>query len=215
MMEAFRAIRPRWRLYMKRSVSWCVDRAMIPPAGALARPGAGSGPTPRPPLGSGNRSYDGRLMDPASPNGRDWLREIARRALRLRGFEPDFPPAVVAEADRLTGQERPTGVEDQRALDWVSIDNDDSRDLDQLSVAEPLADGSVQLFVAVADVDAAVRRGGAIDEHARTNTTSVYTPAQVFPMLPERLSTDLTSLNEAEDRLAIVVRLTVQRDGTV
>jgi exoribonuclease-2 len=154
-------------------------------------------------------------MDPASASGREWLREIARRALRLRGFEPDFPPAVVAEAEALPGQQRPEGVLDQRALDWVSIDNDDSRDLDQLSVAEPLADGSVRLLVAVADVDAAVRRGGAIDERARTNTTSVYTPAQVFPMLPERLSTDLTSLNEAEDRLAIVVSLTVRRDGTV
>src|SRR5262245_8632657 len=114
-------------------------------------------------------------MDPASASGREWLREIARRALRLRGFEPDFPPAVVAEADRLSGQERPEGVLDQRALDWVSIDNDDSRDLDQLSVAEPLADGGVRLLIAVADVDAAVRRGGAIDERAHTNTTSVYT----------------------------------------
>ena len=82
-------------------------------------------------------------------------------------------------------------------------------------MAEELPDGSVRLLVAVADVDSAVPRGGAIDERARTNTTSVYTPAQVFPMLPERLSTDLTSLNEDEDRLAVVVALTARRDGTV
>jgi exoribonuclease-2 len=155
-------------------------------------------------------------MDPGSASGREWLREIARRALRQRGFEPDFPPAVVAEASALAGQVPPEGaLEELRGLDWVSIDNDDSRDLDQLSVAEAREDGSTSLLVAVADVDAAVARGGAIDARARTNTTSVYTPAQVFPMLPERLSTDLTSLNEAADRLAIVVRLTVQRDGTV
>jgi exoribonuclease-2 len=106
-------------------------------------------------------------------------------------------------------------VADLRALAWVSIDNDDSRDLDQLSVAEELPDGSVRLRVAVADVDALVPRASAIDERARTNTTSVYTPAQVFPMLPERLSTDLTSLNPDEDRLAVVVTLTTRRDGTV
>jgi VacB/RNase II family 3'-5' exoribonuclease len=156
-------------------------------------------------------------MTPSSPSGREWLRNIARRAMKERGFEPDFPTAVVAETSALNERAaRPDGpVEDLRSLSWVSIDNDDSRDLDQLSVAEELADGSVRLLVAVADVDSAVPRGGAIDERARTNTTSVYTPAQVFPMLPERLSTDLTSLNENEDRLAVVVALTARRDGTV
>ena len=79
----------------------------------------------------------------------------------------------------------------------MSIDNDDTRDLDQLSVAEPLAGGAVKLLVAVADVDATVAEGSAIDGHARANTTSVYTVAEIFPMLPERLSTDLTSLGEA------------------
>jgi len=149
--------------------------------------------------------------------GRERLREIARRAMRERGFEPDFPPPVVAEARALAQPAaRVDGeVEDLRPLDWVSIDNDDSRDLDQLSVAEAGEGGRARLLVAVADVDAAVPRGGAIDERARTNTTSVYTPAEVFPMLPERLSTDLTSLNENEDRLAVVVSLTVRGDGTV
>jgi exoribonuclease-2 len=156
-------------------------------------------------------------VTPAAASGRERLREIARRAMRARGFEPDFPPDVLAEALALEEPaKRPAGpVADLRGLAWVSIDNDDSRDLDQLSVAEEQEDGSVRLLVAVADVDAAVRQGGAIDERARKNTTSVYTPAQVFPMLPERLSTDLTSLNEGEDRLALVVSLVTRRDGTL
>ena len=156
-------------------------------------------------------------MNPSSTGGRERLRTIARRAMKERGFEPDFPPAVVAETSALSEPSGSPGpsVEDLRSRPWVSIDNDDSRDLDQLSSAEELGDGSVRLLVAVADVDSAVPRGSAIDERARTNTTSVYTPAQVFPMLPERLSTDLTSLNPDEDRLAVVVSLTVRRDGTV
>src|SRR5207248_3704741 len=93
--------------------------------------------------------------------------------------------------------------------------NDDSRDLDQLSVAEPLADGAVKVMVAVADVDAAVAKGSPVDRHAARNTTSVYTPAVIFPMLPEKLSTDLTSLADRQDRLAVVVELTVAADGSV
>jgi exoribonuclease-2 len=153
-----------------------------------------------------------------SPSGREWLREIARRAMTQRGFEPDFPPAVLSEAAAMTQPaERPQSppATDLRELAWCSIDNDDSRDLDQLTVAEELKDGSLRLLVAVADVDAAVPRGSAIDARARTNTTSVYTPAQVFPMLPERLSTDLTSLNEREDRLAVVVALETRKDGSL
>ncbi len=153
-----------------------------------------------------------------SPSGREWLREIARRAMKQRGFEPDFSPAVLSETAAVTQPAlRPASppVTDLRELPWCSIDNDDSRDLDQLSVAEELKDGSLRLLVAVADVDAAVPRGSAIDARARTNTTSVYTPAQVFPMLPERLSTDLTSLNEGEDRLAVVIALETRADGSV
>jgi exoribonuclease-2 len=106
-------------------------------------------------------------------------------------------------------------VRDLRGLPWCSIDNDDSRDLDQLTVAQPAAAGATRILVAVADVDAAVRPGSAIDGHARTNTTSVYTAARIFPMLPERLSTDLTSLNQDQDRLAVVVDMTVDAAGRV
>ncbi len=98
---------------------------------------------------------------------------------------------------------------------WCSIDNDDSRDLDQLSVAAKGASGDVRVLVAVADVDAAVRKGSPCDRHAAQNTTSVYTPAIIFPMLPEELSTDMTSLNDGEDRLAIVVELVVGTDGSL
>src|SRR5207344_49784 len=99
---------------------------------------------------------------------------------------------------------RDRSIRDTRGLLWASIDNDESRDLDQLSVAESLGGGRTKLLVAVADVDVLVPAGSASDEHARTNTTSVYTPAEVFPMLPERFSTDLTSLGEGEPRQAIV-----------
>jgi exoribonuclease-2 len=133
------------------------------------------------------------------------------------GLLPDFPPAVRTEVAALAGQEQGDGAppRDLRDRLWVSIDNDDSRDLDQLSVAEPARGGAVKILVAVADVDAAVSRGSATDGHARHNTTSVYTAGGIFPMLPERLSTDLTSLAEGEERLAIVVEMMVDPAGTV
>jgi exoribonuclease-2 len=98
---------------------------------------------------------------------------------------------------------------------WASIDNDDSRDLDQLTVAEARADRSVKILVAIADVDALVTKESALDAHARHNTTSVYTAGDIFPMLPEKLSTDLTSLGEGQDRLAIVVEMMIADDGRV
>lgn len=134
-----------------------------------------------------------------------------------RGLLPDFSPAVLAETQALSQapMERGPGIRDLRGLLWASIDNDTSRDLDQLSVAEPMTGGAVKILVAIADVDAAVKRRSATDEHARANTTSVYTAAQVFPMLPEKLSTDLTSLGEGRERLAIVIEMEVAPDGTV
>ena len=134
-----------------------------------------------------------------------------------RGLLPDFSPAVLAETNAITAAAAETGpsIRDLRGLLWASIDNDDSRDLDQLSVAEPMAGGAVKVLVAVADVDATVKAGSATDGHARTNTTSVYTAAEIFPMLPEKLSTDLTSLGEGRTRLAIVVEMAVGADGAV
>ena len=139
---------------------------------------------------------------------KDDLRRIAHDAMEERGLLPDFSSAVMAETNRITKAATPAGadVRDLRDLPWASIDNDDSRDLDQLTVAQPVADGTVRILVAIADVDALVKKDSAIDGHAWTNTTSVYTPAGIFPMLPEKLSTDLTSLGEGEERLAIVDR---------
>jgi VacB/RNase II family 3'-5' exoribonuclease len=145
------------------------------------------------------------------------LRAIARRVMVERDLLPDFSSAVMAEVARsqaVTASEAP-GARDLRGLLWCSIDNDDSRDLDQLTVAEPMDGGAVRILVAVADVDAAVAQGSATDGHARHNTTSVYTAAEIFPMLPERLSTDLTSLGEGEDRVVLVVEMVVNSDGTV
>jgi len=133
------------------------------------------------------------------------------------GLLSDFSPAVVAETTAITSAARESSpsLRDLRGLLWASIDNDDSRDLDQLSVAEPTSDGDVKIFIAIADVDATVRQGSAVDAHAATNTTSVYTAAEIFPMLPEKLSTDLTSLGEGQERLAIVIEMVVSKGGTV
>jgi len=145
------------------------------------------------------------------------LRAAACAALVEAGFRPEFPPAVEQELAGLPDAlpTTTTPVRDLRTLPWSSIDNRDSRDLDQVEVAERRADGTIRLWVGVADVDALVAKGSATDEHAAKNTTSVYTGVATFPMLPERLSTDLTSLNEGEDRLAVVVEVDVLPDGTI
>lgn len=145
------------------------------------------------------------------------LKLIARRAMIERGLLPDFSPAAMAELAHVQplSTERISTLRNLTQLLWASIDNDDSRDLDQLTVAEPLPDGSVKILVAIADVDALVPKDGALDAHARHNTTSVYTSGDIFPMLPDKLSTDLTSLVEGQDRLAIVVEFAVTTDGTV
>ena len=128
-----------------------------------------------------------------------------------RGLEPEFPAVVQRELAAMgpLALDAAAGTVDLRTLPWCSIDNDDSLDLDQLTSCEMLAAGAVLVRVAIADVDARVAKGSAIDAHARLNTTSVYTSARIFPMLPERLSTDLTSLNPGQDRLALVTQMVV------
>lgn len=137
--------------------------------------------------------------------------------MRAHGLLPEFSPQALQEAAAANAPAQARGgeIRDLRHLCWFSIDNDDTRDLDQLSMVEPVGAGAVHLRVAVADVDALVPPAGAVDAHAGANTTSVYTAAGVFPMLPEVLSTDRTSLHEDQERLAVVVDMLVQPDGSV
>jgi len=173
-------------------------------------------------------------MNTYTQHHRSILQSIAHRAMLERGLLPDFSSAALAELEQIQDfaakvptlvPDVPAGnvpvgsdsntIRDRRNLLWASIDNDDSRDLDQLTVAEALPTGKVKILVAIADVDSSVKNGSAIDEHARHNTTSVYTAAEIFPMLPEKLSTDVTSLNFNQDRLAIVVEMVVGADGSL
>jgi len=151
-------------------------------------------------------------------NGRrkGFLERIAYRVMKERGFLPDFSRTALNELEEIqkAGGGEPPG-KDLRQLLWASIDNDDSLDLDQLTVAETLPDEKVKILVAIADVDSLVKRNSAIDEHARQNTTSVYTAGKIFPMLPERLSTDLTSLNYQEDRPAMVIEMVISDAGKI
>src|SRR5258708_6202039 len=168
------------------------------------------------------------------------LETIARAAMVANGLEPDFPPAALAQLAHLA-PDRPSPGEgglgrrsfgeggpadpspgeggfgnlDLRALPWSSIDNDESRDLDQLEVCVDAGDGRTRVLIAIADVDALVPRDSPLDAHAALNTTSVYTPAVIFPMLPAELSTDRTSLNPDVDRAAMVVDMTIDRAGTL
>jgi VacB/RNase II family 3'-5' exoribonuclease len=145
------------------------------------------------------------------------LQSIAHRAMLERGLLPDFSAEALAELGRLQVPSPTNGeqVRDMRSLLWASIDNDDSRDLDQLTVAEAVPGDNIQILVAIADVDSFIKDGSAIDEHARRNTTSVYTAAEIFPMLPEKVSTDVASLNFNEDRLSIVVEMVIGEDGSL
>ena len=130
---------------------------------------------------------------------------------------PDFSPEVLKELKNIDGS---SSIKDKPECDlsqllWCSIDNDDSLDLDQLTVAEKMPDGIIKIYVAIADVESLVKKGSAIDDHARQNTTSIYTDGETFPMLPEQLSHDLTSLNYDKDRSAVVVEMTIDTDGRV
>ena len=145
------------------------------------------------------------------------LVRLATRAMTERGLQPWFSDKVKQQLAHITGPavESRADIRDLTAMLWCSIDNDDSLDLDQLTVCEALPEGVVKLWVAIADVDALVKKGSAIDDHARANTSSVYTSACVFPMLPERLSTDLTSLNPHVERLALVTEMRFNADATL
>jgi ribonuclease R len=151
------------------------------------------------------------------------LQSIAHRAMLERGLLPDFSNAALAELGRLQSPEMENGaafstghqIRDLRDLLWASIDNDDSLDLDQLTVAEAMPGDEVKILVAIADVDAVIKNDSAIDQHARHNTTSVYTAAEIFPMLPEKISTNITSLNFNQERLAMVIEMVIGADGSL
>lgn len=143
------------------------------------------------------------------------LIRIAISAMQERQLLTAFSAEALHQLDTLqsAADDKDPQLRDQRNLLWCSIDNDDSLDLDQLTVCEPLEQGRLRLLVAIADVDALVKKGSAIDDHARANTATIYTSARNFPMLPEKLSTDLTSLNPGVDRLAVVTDMVFDADG--
>ena len=151
------------------------------------------------------------------------LQRIAHRIMLERDLLPDFSAAARAELGKIQAQIMKKGaldgtdhgVRDLRDRLWASIDNDDSRDLDQLTVAEVMPADEVKILVAIADVDAVIKNDSAIDQHARHNSTSVYTAAEIFPMLPEEISTNITSLNFNEDRLALIIEMVIGVDGSL
>ncbi len=154
------------------------------------------------------------------PNGHPFhfnLVAAAHAAMIEHGFQPDFPAGADTELGAIQAHpETPAapGAQDLRSLLWSSIDNDTSKDLDQIEWAEQLPDGRIRVLIGVADVDARVRLGTVIDGHAKSETTSVYTGVRVFPMLPAELSEGITSLNENEDRVALVIEFAVDQAGT-
>lgn len=147
------------------------------------------------------------------------LQAIAKQVMLENGFEPDFPPQVQQQLASLAAQppslSAQDGIRDLRGLLWSSIDNDTSRDLDQIEVAERLSNGQTKVLVGIADVDALVTKGSAIDQHAAKETTTVYTGVMNFPMLPEQLCTGATSLLENQDKLSVVVEFIVDQKGCV
>jgi exoribonuclease-2 len=150
------------------------------------------------------------------PHHRSDLQRIAHKAMLERGLETELSPDALEQLQAIRGPSVSSGeIEDLRSRLWCSIDNDDSEDLDQLTVAEDLGNGAVKILVAVADVDALVAKDTPIDRHASKNTVSVYVAGHVYPMLPERLSTDLTSLNPDVDRASLVVAYVVKPDGSL
>jgi len=141
----------------------------------------------------------------------------AHAAMIEHGFQPDFPQGTDTELAAIKAHPQTPAApdaQDLRGLLWSSIDNDTSKDLDQIEWAERLSDGRIRVLVGVADVDSRVTMGTVLDKHASTETTSVYTGVRVFPMLPSALSEGITSLNENEDRVALVIEFSVDASGT-
>src|SRR5262249_50590501 len=146
------------------------------------------------------------------------LKARAHQAVLEAGFRPDFPPEVIREVQGLKpdgSQNLGSGIRDLRALQWSLIDNDQSRELDQIEYARRQQNGGIRLLVGIADVDGLVRRNSATDHQAATECTSVYTGVATYPMLPDELSTGLTSLLGAQDRLCLVVEMHIQESGEV
>jgi exoribonuclease-2 len=140
----------------------------------------------------------------------------ARRVVVDAGFEPDLDAGARAQLEKISGPaDMVPGIKDLRDRPWSSIDNKESRDLDQIEYAERLPNGNVRLVVGIADVDILVPKDSPLDKHAFANCTSVYTGIEVFPMLPEKLSTDCTSLNEGQDRVIIAIETVVDAEGSV
>ncbi|MBC8014410.1 MAG: RNB domain-containing ribonuclease [Sporomusaceae bacterium] len=148
---------------------------------------------------------------------RSRLQQIARKAMMDRGLLPDFSVQAIEQLNEIDGtiSKIEESIQDLRRFLWCSIDNDDSKDLDQLTAAMEMPGGATKIFIAIADVDAFVKKSSPIDDHAKRNTTSVYTAAQIFPMLPGKISTDITSLNYEEDRLALVVEIIIAGNGSL
>ena len=146
------------------------------------------------------------------------IARIATEAMIERGLEPEFSDEVISKLEKINtaaDDDNDQNIFDLTDLLWCSLDNDDSEDLDQLTTSQVLKNGLVKIFVAIADVDAIVKKNSPIDDHARINTASIYTSARIFPMLPEKLSTNLTSLNQDADRLAVVTEMVIDKDGSI
>lgn len=157
-------------------------------------------------------------MHDANPSHLD-LQATAKAIMQQYGFEPDFPPQVPQQLADLKAHPPQIAaggdIRDLRNLLWSSIDNDTSRDLDQIEVAERASNGDVKIMIGIADVDAFVPKQTAIDQHAAKETTTVYAGVRNFPMLPEELSTGTTSLLENQDCLSVVVEFVVDSTGVL
>ncbi|HTL96064.1 MAG TPA: RNB domain-containing ribonuclease [Gemmatimonadaceae bacterium] len=146
------------------------------------------------------------------------LQAAARRDMHDNGFTPDLPADAAHQLADIVAHPAPNdtvGRRDLRALLWSSVDNDDTRDFDQLEIVEPLDGNAVRLRVAIADVDALLPAGSPLDDAAAANATSVYLGVHTFTMIPEPLCYDLTSLRADADRSAVVVEADIAADGTI